>query len=55
MGKNIRYVAVYYGQGGFIPNDIDDILKNRFGDAKTKRCYCKRWRWPKALTRTPFC
>jgi transglutaminase-like putative cysteine protease len=34
MGKNIRYVAVYYGQGGFIPNDIDDILKNRFGDCK---------------------
>ena len=34
VGKNIRYVAVYYGQGGFIPHDVEDILKNRFGDCK---------------------
>jgi transglutaminase-like putative cysteine protease len=34
MGKNIRYVAVYYGQGGFIPHSIEEILKNRFGDCK---------------------
>jgi transglutaminase-like putative cysteine protease len=34
IGKNIRYVAVYYGQGGFIPHDVADILKNRFGDCK---------------------
>lgn len=34
MGNNIRYVAVYYGQGGFIPHDVEEILKNRFGDCK---------------------
>ncbi len=34
IGKNIRYVAVYYGQGGFIPHDVAEILKNRFGDCK---------------------
>jgi Transglutaminase-like superfamily/Domain of Unknown Function with PDB structure (DUF3857) len=32
--KNIRYVAVYLGNGGLVPHDIDWILKNRYGDCK---------------------
>jgi Domain of Unknown Function with PDB structure (DUF3857)/Transglutaminase-like superfamily len=32
--KNIRYVAVYLGAGGFVPHDLAWILKNRYGDCK---------------------
>ena len=31
---NIRYVAVYLGVGGWVPHDVDWILKNRYGDCK---------------------
>ncbi|MBM3387196.1 MAG: DUF3857 domain-containing protein, partial [Betaproteobacteria bacterium] len=34
IAKNIRYVAVYLGAGGFVPHDLDWILKNRYGDCK---------------------
>lgn len=32
--KNIRYVAVYLGNGGLEPNSAQDILNNRYGDCK---------------------
>lgn len=32
--KNIRYVAVYLGTGGWVPHDVGWILKNRYGDCK---------------------
>lgn len=32
--KNIRYVAVYLGVGGWVPHDVDWILKKRYGDCK---------------------
>ena len=32
--NNIRYVAVYMGNGGFVPHDITSILHNRYGDCK---------------------
>lgn len=31
---NIRYVAVYFGSGRFVPNDTSTILSRRFGDCK---------------------
>ena len=31
---NIRYVAVYFGSGRFVPNDTATILSRRFGDCK---------------------
>lgn len=34
--RNVRYVAVYLGVGGFVPHDIDWILGNRYGDCKDK-------------------
>jgi len=34
LRKNIRYVAVYVGAGGWVPHDVDWILKNRYGDCK---------------------
>lgn len=32
--RNIRYVAVYLGQGRFVPNTAAAVLKNRYGDCK---------------------
>jgi transglutaminase-like putative cysteine protease len=32
--RNIRYVAIYLGDGGFEPHDVDAIIKNRYGDCK---------------------
>jgi len=32
--RNIRYVAIYLGDGGFEPHDVATILKNRYGDCK---------------------
>jgi transglutaminase-like putative cysteine protease len=34
VAKNIRYVAVYLGNGGLEPNAADSILGNRYGDCK---------------------
>ncbi|MES2297129.1 MAG: DUF3857 and transglutaminase domain-containing protein [Pseudomonadota bacterium] len=32
--KNIRYVAMYIGAGGFVPHSADAVLDNLFGDCK---------------------
>ena len=32
--RNIRYVAVYIGAGGVVPNAADTVLRNRYGDCK---------------------
>jgi transglutaminase-like putative cysteine protease len=32
--RNIRYVAVYFGNGRFVPNETSTILSRRFGDCK---------------------
>ncbi len=32
--KNIRYVAVYLGNGGWVAHDVDWVLKNGYGDCK---------------------
>ncbi|MFZ6766026.1 DUF3857 domain-containing transglutaminase family protein [Undibacterium sp. Di26W] len=32
--KNIRYVAVYIGNGGLVPHNADEILDNLYGDCK---------------------
>jgi transglutaminase-like putative cysteine protease len=31
---HIRYLASYVGDGGFVPNDVDVILRRRYGDCK---------------------
>ncbi|RZS83259.1 transglutaminase superfamily protein [Phyllobacterium myrsinacearum] len=31
---NIRYVALYLAQGGYVPHSAGDILRNRYGDCK---------------------
>ena len=32
--RNIRYVAIYLGDGGIVPHDANSILRNRYGDCK---------------------
>lgn len=34
VARNIRYVAIYLGDGGIVPHDVTSILKNRYGDCK---------------------
>jgi hypothetical protein len=34
VSRNIRYVAVYFGTGRYVPNDTATILSRRFGDCK---------------------
>jgi transglutaminase-like putative cysteine protease len=34
VSRNIRYVAVYFGNGRVVPNDTHTILSRRFGDCK---------------------
>ncbi|MCW5222352.1 DUF3857 domain-containing protein [Verminephrobacter aporrectodeae subsp. tuberculatae] len=34
LRRNVRYVAVYLGTGGWVPHELDWILKNRYGDCK---------------------
>ena len=34
VAKNIRYIAVYLGNGGLEPNTADSILGNHYGDCK---------------------
>jgi hypothetical protein len=34
VSHNVRYVAIYFGSGRFVPNDTSTILARRFGDCK---------------------
>jgi hypothetical protein len=31
---NIKYIAIEYGMGGFIPRDVNFVCQNRYGDCK---------------------
>ena len=34
VSHNIRYVAIYLGDGGIIPHDANSIIQNQYGDCK---------------------
>ncbi len=36
VATQIRYVGIYLGDGGIVPNYADDTLRNRYGDCKDK-------------------
>jgi transglutaminase-like putative cysteine protease len=36
VSREIRYVAIYMGNGGIVPHKADDIIRNRYGDCKDK-------------------
>jgi transglutaminase-like putative cysteine protease len=36
VSKEIRYVAIFMGAGGYVPHQADDIIAARYGDCKDK-------------------
>jgi Domain of Unknown Function with PDB structure (DUF3857)/Transglutaminase-like superfamily len=34
VSKHIRYVAIWLGNGGYVPHDAATVLENRYGDCK---------------------
>ena len=34
VGRNIRYLAIFVGQGGFVPHSAASTLANKYGDCK---------------------
>lgn len=36
VSQEIRYVAIFLGSGGVVPNQADHVIRNRYGDCKDK-------------------
>ena len=53
VAKNIRYVAVYLGNGGLEPNAADSILGNRYGDCKDHTVALEALLAAKGIASTP--
>lgn len=53
VAKNIRYVAVYLGNGGLEPNVADSILGNRYGDCKDHTVILEALLAAKGIASTP--
>lgn len=53
VAKNIRYVAVYLGNGGLEPNAADSILGNRYGDCKDHAVVLQALLAAKGIASTP--
>ena len=53
VARNIRYVAVYLGNGGLEPNPADSILANRYGDCKDHTVILEALLAAKGIVSTP--
>ncbi|MDR1076542.1 MAG: DUF3857 domain-containing protein [Xanthomonadaceae bacterium] len=53
VAQNIRYVAVYLGNGGLEPNPADSILDNRYGDCKDHTVILEAMLAAKGIASTP--
>lgn len=53
VAKNIRYVAVYLGNGGLEPNSADSILANHYGDCKDHTVVLEALLAAKGIASTP--
>ncbi len=53
VAKNIRYVAVYLGNGGLEPNPATSILGNRYGDCKDHTVVLEALLAAKSIASTP--
>lgn len=53
VAKNIRYVAVYLGNGGLEPNSAESILANRYGDCKDHTVILEALLAAKGIASTP--
>ena len=34
VSRNVRYIGIYAGAGGYVPHEAESILKNQYGDCK---------------------
>ncbi|HEY5970778.1 MAG TPA: DUF3857 domain-containing protein [Pseudoxanthomonas sp.] len=53
VAKNIRYVAVYLGNGGLEPNPADSILASHYGDCKDHTVVLEALLAAKGIASTP--
>ncbi|WP_191091300.1 DUF3857 domain-containing transglutaminase family protein [Xanthomonas sacchari] len=53
VAHNIRYVAVYLGNGGLQPNSADSILDNHYGDCKDHTVVLEALLAAKGIASTP--
>ncbi|WP_031340163.1 DUF3857 domain-containing protein, partial [Xanthomonas maliensis] len=53
VARNIRYVAVYLGNGGLEPNSADSILANHYGDCKDHTVILEALLAAKGIASTP--
>ncbi|MFT4248524.1 MAG: DUF3857 domain-containing protein [Pseudomonas sp.] len=53
VARNIRYVAVYLGNGGLEPNGADSILDNHYGDCKDHTVILEALLAAKGIASTP--
>ncbi|MBN6150137.1 DUF3857 domain-containing transglutaminase family protein [Xanthomonas sp. AmX2] len=53
VARNIRYVAVYLGNGGLEPNSADSILDNHYGDCKDHTVILEALLAAKGIASTP--
>lgn len=53
VAKNIRYVAVYLGNGGLEPNSADSILASHYGDCKDHTVVLEALLAAKGIASTP--
>lgn len=53
VARNIRYVAVYLGNGGLEPNSADSILDNHYGDCKDHTVVLEALLAAKGIASTP--
>lgn len=53
VARNIRYVAVYLGNGGLQPNSADSILDNHYGDCKDHTVVLEALLAAKGIASTP--
>ncbi|TFZ44673.1 transglutaminase [Stenotrophomonas maltophilia] len=51
--RNIRYVAVYLGNGGLVPNPAQLVLDNKYGDCKDKVALLQALLAAKGIESTP--
>ncbi len=53
VARNIRYVAVYLGNGGLEPNSADSIVDNHYGDCKDHTVILEALLAAKGIASTP--
>ena len=53
VARNVRYVGVFLGLGGFVPRDTADILKSKYGDCKDHTVILEALLRAKGIEATP--